>query len=492
MLKNLSVLATLFISGFVNTQTISADKYFKSAVDHGKTGGCTGLDQPPGDQMYYDHSSSIKPWSQEDTVAFPQEYKVLMSQRLEQYVNMTLINAPPDFKCDYYGQPCNWLFVGSSSRALTFWKLYQNYKDSSKSKSAYYLDLAHQYIEGSLKDVSNDFNEYISFVNGNVGLFAIASVIYDSLGQTDKAQYYIDQVKEVFHRPMTDKIDYDDGIPGFLYALDFLETYYDRQIFEREDVARFAYHLFDYGYQHRLDNGTLIFPEPFPDTRTSLGFGRGAAGILFRLLQVPEMLQNQTVVKHLRLTVDYMIARQRPDGQVADIQPGMEERVQWCHGAPSALPVFALAYKVFGDEKYLKAADLAADYTFKYGVLIKGMGLCHGTSSNIYMLLYLAAMTQNLKYKYYAIEMHKFALDTPTLTDPEQMVSYDCTGQYSSFIDSAASSIATYSDMLAYFDDSSFATLEKMWMIGWGKISHKTDNKSHYPNTKSINKFLVQ
>ena len=130
----------------------------------------------------------------------------------------------------------------------------------------------------------------------------------------------------------------------------------------------------------------------------------------------------------------------------------MEERVQFCHGAPSALPVFTLAYKVFGDQKYLVAADLAADYTFNYGVLKKGMGLCHGTSSNIYMILYLFAATKNPKYKYFAIEMHKFALDTPTLTDPEQMVSYDCTGSYSSFIDTAASAFATYSDMLTYID----------------------------------------
>jgi hypothetical protein len=42
----------------------------------------------------------------------------------------------------------------------------------------------------------------------------------------------------------------------------------------------------------------------------------------------------------------------------------MEERVQYCHGSPSALPVLSLAYKVFGEQKYLDAAELAAEYTF--------------------------------------------------------------------------------------------------------------------------------
>jgi len=64
----------------------------------------------------------------------------------------------------------------------------------------------------------------------------------------------------------------------------------------------------------------------------------------------------------------------------------MENRVQWCHGAPTAIPVFIEAYKVFGESKYLEAANIAADYTFKYGILTKGMGLCHGTASNVYMI----------------------------------------------------------------------------------------------------------
>lgn len=72
--------------------------------------------------------------------------------------------------------------------------------------------------------------------------------------------------------------------------------------------------------------------------------------------------------------------------------------------------------------------------------------------------------------------MHKFALDTPTLTDPAHMVSYDCLGSYSSFIDTAAASIGTYSDMLTYFDRNP----EDMWMIGWGKVSHHSENSSKF------------
>lgn len=76
--------------------------------------------------------------------------------------------------------------------------------------------------------MSDKFDNFISFVNGNTGIYAIASVIYDTIGDHGKALQYIKKVNEVFNKPITDKIDYDDGIPGFLYALDFLETYYGK------------------------------------------------------------------------------------------------------------------------------------------------------------------------------------------------------------------------------------------------------------------------
>ncbi len=148
----------------------------------------------------------------------------------------------------------------------------------------------------------------------------------------------------------------------------------------------------------------------------------------------------------------------------------MENRVQWCHGAPNAIPVFIEAYKWFGDAKYLQAANLAADYTFKFGVLTKGMGLCHGTSSNIYLISQLYSITKDPKLKYYITEMHKFALHTPTLTDPDQYENYDCLGVYAAFNDTPASIITTYADFLTNIDKD----LGNMWMLGFGQVPSKT------------------
>jgi hypothetical protein len=97
------------------------------------------------------------------------------------------------------------------------------------------------------------------------------------------------------------------------------------------------------------------------------------------------------------------------------------------------------------------------------------MGLCHGTSSNVYLIAELYALTKDPKLKYYIIEMHKFALNTPSLTDPDTYESYDCLGLYAAFHDTPASVIATYSDFLAHIDGD----LGAMWMLGFGTVPAK-------------------
>ncbi len=91
--------------------------------------------------------------------------------------------------------------------------------------------------------------------------------------------------------------------------IEFLESYYGKTLFNRSDVLRVATAIFEYGYLHKLENGTLVFPEPPPDNRITIGLGRGSGGIAIRLLRIPELRKNATIMNHLKLTVDYLIAR---------------------------------------------------------------------------------------------------------------------------------------------------------------------------------------
>jgi hypothetical protein len=45
-----------------------------------------------------------------------------------------------------------------------------------------YLLLAKEYIDGSLKHMRTDQDDRVGFLEGNAGVYAVASVIYDSMG----------------------------------------------------------------------------------------------------------------------------------------------------------------------------------------------------------------------------------------------------------------------------------------------------------------------
>jgi hypothetical protein len=92
--------------------------------------------------------------------------------------------APPSYDMKFCNGNfnCYWVYLGSAGRALAFWRLYYNSYPYYPKKAMDYLDLAKEYIDGSLSRLNHDNDNYISFLNGNVGVYAIASVIYDSLG----------------------------------------------------------------------------------------------------------------------------------------------------------------------------------------------------------------------------------------------------------------------------------------------------------------------
>lgn len=76
--------------------------------------------------------------------------------------------------------------------------------------------------------------------------------------------------------------------------------------------------------------------------------------------------------------------------------------VHWCHGAPGAVYLFAKAYILFGEQKYLDSCEKAADLVWRKGLLRKGPGICHGVAGSGYVFLLLFRLTGNPKYLYRA------------------------------------------------------------------------------------------
>lgn len=51
-----------------------------------------------------------------------------------------------------------------------------------------------------------------------------------------------------------------------------------------------------------------------------------------------------------------------------------------CRGAPAALFLAMRAYEVFELPEFLDVAERLADHVFRFGLMRKGNGLCHGTA----------------------------------------------------------------------------------------------------------------
>ena len=121
-----------------------------------------------------------------------------------------------------------------------------------------------------------------------------------------------------------------------------------------------------------------------------MGAAHGMSGILFILLQVKEMLTEKELIELVKPSIDWMMSICFPSSNLPAVLGDNSDRlVHWCHGAPGAIFLFSLAYKVFGDEKYLNHAKKCAEVIWNRGLLKKGYGLCHGTAGNGYGLLYL-------------------------------------------------------------------------------------------------------
>ena len=103
----------------------------------------------------------------------------------------------------------------------------------------------------------------------------------------------------------------------------------------------------------------------------------------------------------IKNTLDHIALQQSPKGHfnfIDDAEPNEDEDdypVHFCHGAPGAIPLFIEAHKTFHSAEYLQLAMHTGECVWKYGLLRKGYGLCHGICGNSYLLMSLFKITND-------------------------------------------------------------------------------------------------
>lgn len=139
-----------------------------------------------------------------------------------------------------------------------------------------------------------------------------------------------------------------------------------------------------------------------------LGGAHGTFGVYCLLSQAfrflgPSFAQKPEYSSYLRIlasSLDIDVSHQYPSGNFPSSYPvsGSDLLVQFCHGAPGIIPSLINAWRLFDSPKYLEAAKRASGVIEKYGMLLKGWGLCHGISGNAYSFLSLYNGTGNVEY----------------------------------------------------------------------------------------------
>lgn len=127
------------------------------------------------------------------------------------------------------------------------------------------------------------------------------------------------------------------------------------------------------------------------------------------MLESPLSIDKMQLVK---ATIDVFLQMQAPDGNfpctLEDAPKSEHKLIHWCHGAPGVIYLFAKSFLIFREQKYLDACLKCGELVWKFGLLRKGPGICHGIAGNGYVFLLLYRLTGDPRHLYRALKFADF------------------------------------------------------------------------------------
>lgn len=310
------------------------------------------------------------------------------------------------------------LYVGSSGIAFAFLKLHQSQLVESLNPHA--LQNAKKFIDHARKFIGKKTEDSASLLCGNAGIFAVSAVIHQNLrrlqmAQEDRNQFnagYQVCLQANFNRHGSDEILF--GRAGYLSGAFWMNQHLPVALRIKPEVtSKICDVMIEAGLQYSRSHNLNIPMMWECYGKQYLGAAHGICGILHMILESPmfsgnleELSEKQYLVKE---TIDAFLRMQNAEGNLPSAygKPDLK-LIHWCHGAPGAVYLFAKAYLVFKDCKYLDACLLCGDLVWDKGLLRKGPGICHGVAGNGYVFLLLYRLTNEQKHLYRAAQFADF------------------------------------------------------------------------------------
>jgi len=347
------------------------------------------------------------------------------------------------------------IFSGSAGTSYMMLHLYLLEKKEEWLRHCVgYLKVALAFIEESRESLRE-----ATFLTGCVGVYALASVVYDLQGKKTKSEKYHKKVQRCEDHVGSDQMDSDEivyGRAGYVQALLFLYQH-KKDVTLLEIADRVIQIIIISGKEMAQSRGSTC-PLMFKwHEKRYLGAAHGLAGILHIMLKTYSMLlevtqddkKKEEIKGNLQMVkecIHYLIGQKDSDCNYPSSlgKKGENELVQWCHGAPGIILLLCKAYEIYQDANLLQEAKAAAEVVWKRGLLRKGFGLCHGICGNAYSFLKLFQITKDPQYEHYAFQFSEFAWEDSPLT--HQLISTP-SSPYSLFL-GIAGAVCFYTDLL--------------------------------------------
>ncbi|CAE7233277.1 LANCL1 [Symbiodinium natans] len=287
------------------------------------------------------------------------------------------------------------VYTGLGGIALAFYRASRHCQETPRARGApasASVELARKALAVSgacLK--AKPRSQEVSFFCGTPGFLAIACASCQALGDSTGCQGHLRNLLDWSAAALghaEDELLF--GRAGYLYALLWV-----RQLLG-SDAADFATplravaeRLVETGRSRaeRYDWPLMwhCFKEPY------LGAAHGVVGILAMLLHCYDLLSEGSR-QLVRATLQKLLSIRYTSGNVPIVLGDRrDEHVHWCHGASGLPALCLLAATVLGDaDGSLRAAALqAGEVVWQRGLILKGLGLCHGIAGNAYAFLSL-------------------------------------------------------------------------------------------------------
>ncbi|XP_052903179.1 lanC-like protein 3 homolog isoform X1 [Anopheles moucheti] len=266
--------------------------------------------------------------------------------------------------------------------------------------------------------------DYVAFLCGDSGIAAVSAVIsHDLKNITDMENDVKMFLKGYPTCSSAAGYDADEvlvGRAGFLHGAYWLNQIIASKPIKNEMITTICQVLMNRG---RCMAASLQIAPPLMyeyHEKTYLGAAHGICAILHALLESPwferdangQFRASTSDLSDIKSTIDYILTLQSSDGNFPTRLDSNRMLVHWCHGCAGAIYLFAKAFLIFKEEKYLQCCRRCTDTIWRQGLLRKGPGICHGVAGNGYAFLLMYRLTGEKRYLYRAAKFAEFLNST--------------------------------------------------------------------------------